>query len=168
MILALDQSLKSTGWVIMNLKEEVLAFGVIYTDKWKDDKNIEKEEDRVFYIIKEIEKLIQKFNISILFLENLSLKNENSRSARVLGGIYYAIYVLAKQNDIELIESFRPTTVKAFAGGGRYQKEDMFNVLPTEFQKQISEKYTKTKGLYDICDAYWIAKCGVNKAKNSK
>lgn len=53
-----------------------------------------------------------------------------------------------------------PTTIKKFAtGNGRADKEDLFNALPDEV-KEIFGQIPKTKGRYDLTDAYFISLYG--------
>jgi len=52
-----------------------------------------------------------------------------------------------------------PTTLKKFAtGNGNAKKEAMFDALPSETKQVFEEKTLKSKGRFDVTDAYWLSK----------
>jgi Holliday junction resolvasome RuvABC endonuclease subunit len=53
-----------------------------------------------------------------------------------------------------------PNELKKYATGkGNADKELMHSSLPEDIRKRLEEKnYRKTTGLYDIADAYWLAR----------
>lgn len=58
-------------------------------------------------------------------------------------------------------EIVAPTSLKKFAtGSGRAKKEEMFEALPEEISILFSE-VPKTKGRFDLTDAYFLARFGV-------
>lgn len=97
-------------------------------------------------------------------------------ATRGLAGLQFLIMskFLDEQEDdfMELKEPFAidvvpPTTVKKFAtDNGRADKEDVFEALPSEVKEKFSE-YPKTKGRYDLADAYWISMYG-HKVRGEK
>lgn len=53
-----------------------------------------------------------------------------------------------------------PTTVKKFATGkGNASKEEIFDALPDRIKEEFS-KIPKSKGRYDLADAYWLSRYG--------
>lgn len=60
-----------------------------------------------------------------------------------------------------------PNLLKKFAtDDGKAKKEAMVAALPQKFLDDISErKFKKSTGLYDIADAYWIARYTLEELK---
>lgn len=155
-ILGVDQSLTSTGICVMY--EEFLVvehFGLIRTDKTYGD-----DFERVHIISHEILQFCNSFEIDLLRLEGLSYGSKGD-ATRKLGGLQFCIvnyvrnynYNLHKEVEIEIIP---PTSLKRFATGkGTANKEEMFDALPDE-QKNEFLRFPKTKGRYDLTDAFWL------------
>lgn len=97
-------------------------------------------------------------------------------ATRGLAGLQFLIMskFLDEQEDdfMEMKEPFAidvvpPTTVKKFAtDNGRADKDEVFESLPDEVKARFAE-YPKTKGRYDLADAYWIAMYG-HKVRGEK
>jgi Holliday junction resolvasome RuvABC endonuclease subunit len=154
----LDQSFTSSGYCILN-KDNIIDFGVIKTNPEDGDNH-----DRVHIIINKLEEIYNNHENVKLSMEGLSFGN-NGNAIRNLAGLQYVIinkfkYEL-KIGDITIIS---PKTVKKFATGSggsakaKVTKPMMFAALPEDVKVLFKSKYKVSSGLYDIVDAYWIAK----------
>ena len=65
-ILAIDTSISSSGFCIMNEKKELLKYGKVTTDK----KKFKSEHDRMNYIANVFENMIEKYNINEVIMED--------------------------------------------------------------------------------------------------
>jgi len=122
-------------------------------------------EERIFALNEAIQAVVTEYNCEFVFLEGLSL-NSNSRTMRDLAGLYYVLKSSFFGNGVPCYH-IPPKSVKAFALNGNAKKEEMFEVIPEEDKEKLIEtKAKKTTGLYDLSDAYFIGKFGINKLKN--
>lgn len=148
-IAGIDQSLTNTAIVIIE-DEKIIDLKIIHSN------TNHSFEERIDNITEELIEFIEgcdKVNI-----EGLSY-GSNSTSARPLAGLFYHILIRLKQEWYDYSE-VPPKTLKKFATGtGNAKKEQMLASIPIE-DKQIILNYEsrKTKGLYDLSDAYWLSK----------
>lgn len=90
-------------------------------------------------------------------------------AARSLAGLQFLLIdgfktAINDEFTVKFVDSFvdiaTPTTVKKFAtGSGKATKDEMFDALP----KTVKDKFLKipkTKGRYDLTDAYWLSQYG--------
>jgi len=166
-ICGIDQSFTNTGIIIFNYDtEEIVALKLLKSTK-KDGQREFSPEERIFALNEAIQNYILEYNCEYVFLEGLSL-NSNSRTMRDLAGLYYVIKSTFYGNGTPCYH-VPPKSVKAFALNGNAKKEEMFEIIPDEDKEKIIEtKAKKTTGLYDLSDAYWIGKFGLNRLKNDE
>jgi Holliday junction resolvasome RuvABC endonuclease subunit len=153
-ILGIDQSLTSTGWCLLE-DGELSEYGLIGSDK-----NANK-----FYRMKRVAyelwaKALTK-RADIISLEGLPFGNLPGNVGKDLAGLQAAIVIELQEDRHALDENLflvPPTTIKKFAtGSGKAKKEDMFEALPDIIKAKFSST-PKSRGRYDITDAYWLAK----------
>lgn len=161
LILGIDQSYSSTGYVILNTDCNVIDFGTISAKK-SDKYDI---FDRATIISTGLIQLTKQYKPMICGIEGLAF-SKLGNATRDLAGLQFVIITQLRNNgyDNDHVIIATPKQVKKFAGEGNADKEFMVNSLPLEFRDSILQRnYKKTTGLYDIADAYWIAKYVLNE-----
>ena len=150
--LGLDQSLTSTGYYIIGKSSELIDVGVYRTDK-EDNTFV-----RVLNIRNKIMDIIHENNVTSVSIEGLAF-GMRGNATRDLAGLQFMIVCAIIDAKLPMaIHS--PLSVKKFAtGNGKAKKIDMYESLPSEIQRLFTDdrKFLKTKGLYDVTDAYFIA-----------
>jgi len=151
MILALDISIRSTGYFIIDDAGKQVEFGVITTTS----KNT--IQFRMDDIIDSIHHLINTYDITEVAIEGPAYGARGAMSYSIFGVHFCIVHFL---NKLGLTPTqYSPTSVKKWAtGSGRASKDDMEKFVPYELKETIRGKFKKTKGRYDIVDAYHIAK----------
>jgi Holliday junction resolvasome RuvABC endonuclease subunit len=166
--LGIDQSFTSCGVVVLNEKQKVIEATTIKTSK--DDNDI---FDRAWFIAESISSnFINKYAPEIVGLEGLAFSKFGD-ATRDLAGLQFTLvnyirHMHTYDSDNLLIVS--PNELKKFATTkGNAKKEQMVDSLPKNvlesFQKQ---NYKKTTGLYDVTDAYWIARYTIEVSTKRK
>lgn len=167
-ILGLDLSLSSTGYSIIDYNENVLAYGVINTTTKNND------FERMYIIANKIDELIQKYNVTIVCLENSffgSNPNTGIKLARLMGAVSY----ICVENNL-LIELITPAQGrKILMNNGKAKKEEVANFIKENYIDigEYSDKTIKTKGIQKTSDMYdsmavgfaFIKKWKLNKDK---
>lgn len=156
--LGIDQSYTSTGVCIRYWRtEECTIFPPISTECNKEDPLDYMK--RATIISKKVMEIIENVGgVNALIIEGLAMGGVPGNQARNLSGLQFLIItkVLEEYPSID-IKVIAPTTVKKKAtGSGRGKKEELFDALPLEIKEEIG-KYKKTKGRYDLTDAYWLS-----------
>lgn len=151
-VLAIDQSYTYSGVVLLENKE-LNFFEVLSTDKQFDT------FQRALQISQRILDLTNYYKPDMISLEGLSFGGIGNAS-RNLAGLQYSIITLLYNNNFNNIKIIAPKTVKLKAtGNGKAKKLDMLNALPEDVKNSfISGGFKKSTGLYDLADAYFIAK----------
>lgn len=163
-ILGIDQSYTSTG-IYFNRGKEV-SHQTITTVVDKDDP-LEKFR-RAEEICDAISTIIDENEIKHVGIEGISMGNVRGNSNRDLAGLQYAIVgmILRRYNDEVSVAIYPPTQVKKHATGkGNCKKEDMFEALPLGVYEHLSG-YLKTRGRYDVTDAYWVWSIATDDVNN--
>ena len=153
-VLGIDQSLTSSGICIIE-NDTIKHFTCIKTKK--DDGDI---FDRSLIIINELEQLVIEHNVSKITIEGLPF-NMRSNVTRDLAGLQAVIICHCKLKFNITPQIIPPKQLKKFATeSGNAKKEDMVEALPEEYRNSIFDAgYKKSTGLYDLADAYFLAKC---------
>jgi len=166
-ICGIDQSLTNTGIIIFNYNTEEIVDLKVFKSTKRNGKKEFTPEERIFALNESIQEYVLEHSCEFVFLEGLSL-NSNSRTMRDLAGLYYVIKSSFYGNGTPC-HHIPPKSVKAFALNGNAKKDEMFDVMPENDKEILLEtKAKKTTGLYDLSDAYWIGKFGLNKLKNDE
>jgi len=162
--LSLDQSISCSGVVIFK-DGELMHFECIKTSL-EDGSDVK----RISIITNRIIKLFDDYNCDSIVSEALSYGSIGN-ATRTLGGLLFSLEVkLYEKYGIDEIPKVAPTSVKKFAtgyGGSKKKKvtkKDMFEALPEGIgQKFLDAGYLKTKGAYDLTDAWFIGKLWISQ-----
>ncbi|VIF90067.1 Holliday junction resolvase [Clostridioides difficile] len=120
MVLALDVSLSSTGWAIINSNKEILEYGKIVTKK----ENFDTEDERMCHICNAIQDIITSHNIKIVLVED-QFTSRNSKIILSLRKLFGAIMRTVKLNNINL-EYMHSTSVRKYLmNSGNAKKEEV-------------------------------------------
>lgn len=142
--MGIDASLSSTGVVITTFKKEILFLKTIKTTVNTSIK------ERIFKVHKEIESLIEKFNVQLILIEN-----NYSGGSKEVNWIIGIIYLIAAKNWIE-IKTYAPASIKkAVTGNGKASKKEM--------KPAIHRIYGEIKTNEHIRDALGIIHCYFEK-----
>lgn len=156
--IGLDQSFTSSGFVVFDETGEVVDFNRACTDKTKTS------FERAQFISDEFQKALQKWKPVRIAIEGLGFGGVGN-ATRDLAGLQHVIIVdaLRAGYTIDQIHLLSPKTVKLQAtGSGKASKQDMYKHLPEDVNaKFVAAGYKKTKGLYDLTDAYFIGKISI-------
>lgn len=150
-ILGIDQSLTSTGWVLLE-DGEVVKYGLITSDKNKS--NFQRAIDVADQISwEECCHLPDK-----IVMEGLPFMSRSNVTRDLAGLQFLVVDRLTKtRRTVEDLGIIPPTKLKKFAtGSGKASKEEMYEALPPEVKAKFSSTL-KTKGRYDLTDSYWLA-----------
>jgi len=161
MIIGIDLSITCSGIVILNKNGDMVSFHTIKTQP-KDFANIYK---RGTHIMKELDKILSMYPSATVAIEAPAF-GARGNGAYSLHGIHFLATMLSYKHNKEPLQ-VAPTAVKKFATGkGNAPKDKVFEELPKEIANRfISNNYKKSTGLYDLTDAYFIAKLGLHKLK---
>lgn len=161
--IGIDQSLTSTGVCVYDSLSQEVSFEIIPT---KVDKSDELSVyRRVSEISNRIRKIVDEAKPDIIVIEGLAMGGVPGNSARNLAGLQFTIVdkILEREDNDTSLKIVPPTTLKKFATGkGNAKKEQMFEALPEEMQEVLIGT-PKTKGRFDLTDAYFLSKWGVEK-----
>lgn len=152
--LGIDQSYTSTGIVIIsddNIEAQTISSST--DDDWFG---------RAIYVADQVLTIIDNINPDIICMEDLAFGSVGN-ATRNLAGLQFTIVCAIRRTNRSVI-LVPPTTLKKFATGkGNSKKTDMYDHLPDEIRTLFTlKKFKKTKGLYDIVDAYWLSKYGLH------
>lgn len=159
MYLGIDQSYTNTGWCVMKSNKDIIDCGVISTSK--DDDIF----TRANYITTQIGLLVQKY-VPEITIEGLAYGGTGN-ATRNLAGLQFVIvcHLQVLKYDVKIVA---PTTIKSKALKAlndpslkmkeMKKKQNMYNALPQKTKEQLEPyRLLKTKGLYDVVDAWWLA-----------
>lgn len=160
-IIGIDQSITSTGICILDTKKGTHHFEIVNTTIDREDELTNYK--RVNEISKKVQQIAVAHGVDMVVIEGLAMGGVPGNNARNLAALQFAI--VGKFLDIgyenENLVIVAPTSLKKFAIHGGAKKEDMFGALPEMIQVALS-KYPKSKGRYDLTDAYFLSKWGEN------
>ena len=156
--LGIDQSYTNTGWCVMTSRKNIVDCGVIRTSK--DDDIF----TRANYITTQLGGLVQKY-VPEIAIEGLAYGMTGS-ATRDLAGLQFVIIchlqilkykariIAPKSIKMHAFKALNDDTMKAKE---MKKKQNMYKALPQSAKNQIEPyKFLKTKGLYDVTDAWWL------------
>lgn len=153
-LITIDQSYTNTAWVVWE-NQQPTAFGVIQSDK------TQKIYERAEYVASELVNAIKKHKPEHMVIEQIAFGGFGNAS-RDLAGLLWVIIVATKRgthlgyDDVSLVT---PTSAKkVHTGSGKATKQQMLAAVPEDVVNVFSKHYKKTKGLYDLADAYAFGK----------
>tara|TARA_R110002074_G_scaffold105742_5_gene228416 strand:+ start:935 stop:1483 length:549 start_codon:yes stop_codon:yes gene_type:complete len=168
MILALDQSLTATGFLVANWGE-VLAHGVIQTKPEKKKRNIGSMDDacrRTTFIIEGIMKEIREHNVRAIICEEYAGFSQSKAGADALATSRTIVCAISHIMDIPMFFIPVDDVKYAMTGERSASKDDMIKFAskeyPDVFAKYISSRTrngwaVKTEHL---ADAFGVYKAG--------
>ncbi|HBE8644529.1 TPA: crossover junction endodeoxyribonuclease RuvC [Clostridioides difficile] len=164
MVLALDVSLSSTGWAIINSNKEILEYGKIVTKK----ENFDTEDERMCYICNTIQEIITTHNIQIVLVED-QFTSRNSKTILSLRKLLGAIMRTVKLNNIELEYMYPVSIRKYLMNSGKVKKEEVA-IYVRENIIDIGEYIDRTckAKTSDIYDAIALGIAYLNKLNTNK
>ncbi len=155
--LGIDQSLTCTGVCVLDQDLNILKAATISSPNSMD------EFDRASYIAAVILTYIQSFNPTHVILEGLAFGSSGDATRKLAGLQFVIVTQIRSYCDIP-ISIVAPTTLKKFAtGSGKSKKPVMLEHVPSEAKQILTSHFKKTKGLYDVVDAYFLASYGKSK-----
>ena len=149
-ILAIDSSINSTGWAILD-NNELITFGTIKANKKLD------AIDRINYITKELKSIFNTKECEYIAIEKLVVFHKNSaKTIQNLNGLYVHLLCEFRKRNWLVIE-VEPTKWKSYCEiKGRKREEQKENTI-----KYVKSKY-KVDILEDEADAICIGEYGIN------
>lgn len=118
MILAIDASISSTGYAVVNSDTVLMEHGKVTTT------NKLPEEERIFAIAGKMKELIEKYEVEKVILENQFL-GRNAKTALQLSRLRGAIMFVTQLNNVS-IEYPTPSEIrKKLMNNGSASKEDV-------------------------------------------
>jgi crossover junction endodeoxyribonuclease RuvC len=159
-ILAIDQSYTSSGLVILDDGK------ILHAEIFSSDAN----EDifmRAWAVTEHIQKLAKRFGPDHIAMEGLAF-SKFGNATRDLAGLQYMIMGILRFVEGYNVLVISPNTVKKVATGkGNAKKEQLLESLPSDVKSHFEDMGAKkTKGLYDLSDAYWIGQAGIIELEN--
>lgn len=155
--LGLDQSFTNSGIVVLDEAGSIKHFETIKTVKDVDGDIF----DRMILISDTIIELLKKHNPEVVGLEGLAF-SKFGNATRDLAGLQAVIITRIRRETVygSKMVLASPNLLKKFATGkGKASKQEMVDSIPKDVVELFSEaKYKKTTGLYDLADAYHLAK----------
>lgn len=153
-VIGVDQSFTSSGVCVIDGGEATR----LYTIKTSSENG--DTFARANLVATKIATAIGEHGASLICLEGLAF-SKFGNATRDLAGLQYAVIVLLRYKyNFEHIIIIPPNELKKFATGhGNASKDDMVGALPPHIDKNIRDQnYKKSTGLYDVTDAYWLAR----------
>jgi len=163
-ILSIDQSYTSCGIVVFDDTE------IIHVDRFVTKGKDKDMFQRAVIIAEEIVKVAKEFSPDLVALEGLAFGMRGS-ATRDLAGLQFIIVAWLREINNFDVDIIAPLTVKKFAtGNGRSKKEELYECLPQKTKDFLVEEkgYKKSKGLFDLVDAYWIGRTAHDKKVEGK
>lgn len=158
-IISIDQSFTNCAWCIAEWEGDgnitLHDVGVIHSNKG------DNKYKRAEYIAKKLIKIVKEHQPEKLIIEQIAFGGIGN-AAKDLAGLLYVILVLLKNSTHLTYEDFNFVTAtgakKTHTGDGRADKKKMLEHVPQDVVNFAVDKgITKTKGLYDVADAYAFA-----------
>lgn len=156
-VLGIDQSLTCTGWVIMDEDFKVVDSGVIRTTK---EDSLPTRCGVIAYDLLNHQRRYEAWSVSIEGLSYGSIGNATRNLAILMGHIQSKLY----ESESDWLETPATSLKKYATGNGRADKKDMLAAVPDDFRGYLLVNYKgtgKKSGLYDLSDAYFLAKRGI-------
>lgn len=151
-ILSIDQSYTCSGIVVLDDKN------ILYADVFQTNPQLSIYE-RALSLAIHIQTLSDEHKPDVISLEGLSFGSFGN-AVRDLSGLLFTVITKLLDNDFLMtnIMLISPKVVKKTATGlGTAKKTDIYKATDQTIIDQLSASgVKKSKGLYDILDAYWI------------
>ena len=153
--LGIDPGTATTGWAVVEMENNIcspIAYGAIITDKKFSD------EERLFEIASDLEKIIKKYKPAEAAVENLFFF-KNQKTIITVAQARGAILLTLRKNRVKIF-SYTPLQVKqGLTGYGRAEKNQV---------QLMAKEILKLKNIPkpdDTADAMAICICHINSRK---
>lgn len=148
--ITIDQSFTQTAWIIWE-NHQVKEFGVVSSDP------SQTKYARAEFIATEILKVVKEYKPDKMIIEQIAYGGVGN-AAKDLCGLLYTIIIACKRGSHLTYQDVVFVTAtgakKSHTGDGRADKKKMFEYTPDDIKTRFLSKHLKTKGVYDLCDAY--------------
>jgi Holliday junction resolvasome RuvABC endonuclease subunit len=159
--MGVDQSMTSTGVVLLDYSGNVQYYEIVGTD------SNNPYCDRIHEVAISLAVLQATKNVThVVFEKPVFGQIKGNSVSKLLGLHHYLESFMESKTDADVVTSVNLSTIKKFAtGNGRADKSAMIDSLPDDILDMLSAEYKKTTGLRDLADAYWIAKWQLEQMK---
>ena len=150
--MGIDQSYTSTGIFILDQDKNIILVKTISSSKDQDF------FDRAWMISQAINNIVSEYKPHQINMEDLAFGSIGN-ATRNLAGLQYVIVTSLRHNLNINCLLVPPTTLKKFATSkGNSKKSELYECLPDYIKTELKNRnITKSKGLGDVVDAYWLA-----------
>jgi Holliday junction resolvasome RuvABC endonuclease subunit len=162
LILGIDQSFTNSGLVIND------NGNITHAEVYSTDKNDDIFK-RAWDISEHICDLANKHKADLISIEGLAFGNFGN-ATRDLAGLQFLIVSKLKYLHDFRVEIISPKELKKFATDkGNAKKQEMLEAVPQKTKDffMVNLGLKKTKGLYDVVDAYFLSTIILNKFDNN-
>lgn len=150
--IGIDQSLTSTGFVVISEDGTLIDHCVIRSDA--NDSVYKRTE----FVAETLLSFCRKYSPAKIAIEGLAFGGTGDATRNLAGLQIHIIIQLSIKNAFE-IEIVPPQSLKKFGtGSGRADKKEMLLHVPQHHKEILEKTHKRTKGLFDVVDAYWLAK----------
>lgn len=158
--IGIDQSIRCSGICLFDGDDQLIKMETVGSEINHDDPlDVFTRSKLIASFIKD---RIVEYGVEQVFIEGLAtgnVKGNSSRDLAILQGIIISTIMDLGLTDVNILNI---KSVKKFAtGSGNAGKVEMYESLPDDV-KQIAGEFLKTKGRYDVTDAYFIGKMGLS------
>lgn len=146
MILALDQSLTATGYVVA-FKGVIYEHGVIKTSPEKKKRNIGSMDDacrRTLNIMEELQATIEKHDIRAIVCEEYSGYSQSKASADALATARTIVVAVSYYNNIPMFFVSQNDVKRVFAVPSKASKTDCINAIAGYYEDTFRCYTSKT------------------------
>jgi Holliday junction resolvasome RuvABC endonuclease subunit len=151
--MGIDQSYTSSGVCIIDELGNVVKSMVISSNPSMN------EFERTWSVAQAIKQTADQFKPTVISIEGLAFGGRGD-ATRKLAGLQFVIVtqLMCSSEPCYDVRIVAPTTLKKHAtGSGKADKKQMLLSVPDEIKNSLEANYKKTKGLFDIVDAYFLA-----------
>lgn len=160
--LGVDQSLVNTGITLYDRElDKPIYATTISTDKFSlISDNINSIEVRLYFIIKEVERILDTYKVDVVCMEGLAF-NVKTNTARQLTGLFFGLLLMFLGRNVKYF-IVAPKSLKMVATlDGNASKVKMYNCIDIDTIKTLKSLagfVNTTTKFYDIVDSYHLSK----------
>ena len=139
-ILGVDPGLRSTGVAVLQKSGKSFALTCLKEINTKSDNST---PERLFFIFSSLEKIVDKFNPSVLILEKVYSHHRHPATVAVLGEVRGVIILLSAIKGLKLVEFPATQVKKSITSRGLASKDQVRRMVSylTGLDKPISSQH---------------------------
>lgn len=145
-----DQSFTNSAWVFWD-NHQIVDFGVLCSD------GRQTKYERAEWLANELVKIVNKYKPEKMIFEQIAFGGIGN-AAKDLCGLLYTMVIACKRgthlNYTDILFVTATGAKKSHTGDGRADKAKMLSYVPDDIKEKFLSKYKKTRGGYDLADAY--------------